>query len=90
MTHANLLTHALSVLCASRAMTRTRKLESRRHGAQPSYVILRSPTLWDSEGSPQFPGSIHPSADGLAVQRNCRDSSSANKNGGFRMTPDAS
>ena len=42
----------LSVLCASRALTRTRKLELRRHGAQPRHVILRSPALWDSEGSP--------------------------------------
>ena len=37
----------------------------------------------DDEGSPQFAGNIH----WLGVEGNCRDSSSANKNGGLlRMT----
>ena len=47
----------------------------RPDAAQPRYVILRSPALWDDEGSRQFAGNIHPSTDGLAVQKNCRDSS---------------
>ena len=55
---------------------RTWKLELRRHNAHPRHVILRSPALWDDEGSPQFAGNIHPSAHGLAAQRNCGDSSS--------------
>ena len=41
--------------------------------------MLRSPALWDDEpaaAGPRFAGNIHPSADGLAVQRNYRDSSS--------------
>ena len=50
------------------------------HG-RPKLVILRSPALWDDEGSPQFAGNIHPSADGLAVQRNCRDSSAPKERG---------
>jgi hypothetical protein len=34
----------------------------------PSHVILRSPALWDDEGSPQFVRNIR----WLAVRSNCR------------------
>jgi hypothetical protein len=66
-------------------LTATRKLELRGHSAYHKHVILRSPPFFwaDHEGSPQFAGNIHPSGHGLAVQTNCRDSSSANKNGGL-------
>ena len=64
-----------------KSSTRTRKLEFRGHGAHAKHVILRSPPflLADDEGSPQFVGNVHPSADGLAVQRNCGDSSSVSR-----------
>jgi hypothetical protein len=35
----------------------------------------------DDEGSPQFAASIHPSADGVLIQRNCRDSSAPKERG---------
>jgi len=57
--------------------TRTPKLQLRRQGAHPSHVILRSPALWDDEGSPQLAGNI----GWLAVQNNCRDSSAPKKRG---------
>ena len=44
-------------------------------------VILRSPALWDDEGSLQFAGNVRY----LVIQRNCGDSSPP-KNTGLRMT----
>ena len=66
-------------------LTPNRKLELRRHSTQSSHVILRS--LSADEGSPQFAGNIPESTDGLAIQTNCRDSSSQQV--GTRMTMSA-
>ena len=75
-------------------LTPTRYLELRARSAYHKHVILRSPPflLADDEpaaAGPQFAGHIHPSDDGPAIQTNYRDSSSANKNGGLRMTVSA-